>query len=206
MDEVIDIQNLARDGRDIRAAVILSLLVLLTLKMTDPSDSRHKIAVIEDLRDVPLKQGTPGEWIVSQAWRRSRQHQAAWIVTTRDNHEVDSAGGQGGIWAQSGHWVFLRNHRLSGHPELARAMGAGSFAAIKGLKTVRREGYAEMFIVSQDGQRLGRSYLSPFKEALYSADKETALEIAALRSKGLSTAAAIQIVLANRNEMAQAAE
>lgn len=189
---VLELEGL-KSRQHLQRVVLLQLIYQIQQAIYFGELDERKLVIIDEAWDL-LKEGGGIDRFIESAYRRFRKYNAAPIVITQSFADLFNYQNGRAIADNSANKVML--HQTAESIKRLQAeglldLGDYEFGLLKSVQTLRGK-YSEACFITDNGIGVGRLYLSPYKNVLYSTKAEDVAAIRALQRGGMSVDEAVR--------------
>ncbi|MBN2905281.1 MAG: type IV secretion system protein TraC, partial [Rhodobacteraceae bacterium] len=193
---VLELEEL-KGRKHLQQIVLLTLIYQIQQEMYRGERNRPKLVIIDEAWDL-LTQGEVGSF-VEHGYRRFRKYGGSAITLTQSMADLYR---NEAIVANSAN-IYLMRQKEEVIEALKRdkrlPFSEQEYDLLKSVHTIPGV-YSEVFLVTERGRGIGRLYVEPEKQLLYSTTPEETHAIKRLRQQGMSLMDAIGTLLKERGE------
>ncbi len=191
---VLELEEL-KGRKHLQKVVLLQLIYQIQQEMYHGQRDRPKVVIIDEAWDL-LSEGDTAKFMET-GFRRFRKYGGAAVVITQSPGDLYN-NPTGVAMAENAANMYLLGQKADTINALEKEqrlpLSAGGYTLLKTVHTVPGA-YSEIFLITEYGVGIGRLYVDPFHQLLYSTKAEDVTAIETLRGQGLSTEEAIHRLL-----------
>ena len=198
---VIELEEL-KSRKHLQQVVLLIMIFQIQANIYLGKRDREKIVIIDEAWEMLV--GGDIARFIEAAFRRFRKYGASCVVCTQSLNDLYNSPVGKAIAENSANKYLLGQNRetiLMLEKEGRLDIGPFGYELLKTVHTIPGH-YSEIFLMTEYGAGVGRLYVDPFKQLLYSTKAQDVEAINNYIAKGLDHAEAIRHVLTDRRLVA----
>ena len=160
--------------------------------------NRRKLVIIDEAWDL-LREGSAASFI-ENGYRRFRKYGGAAVTVTQSINDLYSSD-IGRAIVENSAGMFLLGQKAETVSALEQngrlPLSPGEFRYLRSVHTAS-DRYSEIFLITAQGNAVGRLVVDPFRRLLYSTKADDVASLEALTAQGLSVGEAIETLLKAR--------
>ena len=194
---VLELEEL-KGRRHLQQVVLLQLIYRIQQEMYLGARNRRKLVIIDEAWDL-LREGSAASFI-ENGYRRFRKYGGAAVTVTQSINDLYSSD-IGRAIVENSAGMFLLGQKAETVSALEQngrlPLSPGEFRYLRSVHTAS-DRYSEIFLITAQGNAVGRLVVDPFRRLLYSTKADDVASLEALTAQGLSVGEAIETLLKAR--------
>lgn len=191
---VVDLKGV-KDKKEIRSAVLLSVISQYKRRMFDSDRSRKKMCIIDEAWSF-LKGDPIASEFIANGFRTGRKHNVSFVTITQgidDYYEFPDARAP---WDCSANKIIFMQDvpSLTKHQEEYKTFSDYEFGLIKKFPKAKDAGYSQFLIKGSELSSFHRVFVDPITQVLFSSDGRDFQYVENLMAKGFPIYDAVKMV------------